>query len=342
MERAPHYQSTFPTVHSRLLAFHTHRTFDLDTAFHIMRSASHLVLDTLYNEIQARIVQETLHGLFHTFLEFSEYERITGGKWGTGGCRCRQCARRAPRVLEFATSDDVKNSVLERGARRALVGLFGEGWCTAEFAGLPQRTKDTILKGLAKRTTAMNIFPLLFAMQHALKKIDTIIDAWAGVVRESLLAARRNIDSVLASRAEECFEQREWLDVLESDGIGFEDKDRVNEVMASIKRGLSDKNAASVYQVYSTHYHLKLLLTLVHKVIVSSILLRPHGESTMLAPTSHIRVEVEETRMDIIRWMRKRWMAIRNESGFDNLDAWAIQEISHGEVLSRISASIRP
>ena len=149
-------------------------------------------------------------------------------------------------------SDDVKNSVLDRGARRALVGLFGEGWCTAEFASLPQRTKDSILKGLAKRTTPMNIFPLLFATHHALKKLDTIIDAWSDLVRESLLAGRRTIDSVICSKAEECFEKREWLDLLENDGVGFEDKDRVVEVMASVKRGLTDKNAASVYQVTST------------------------------------------------------------------------------------------
>ena len=81
----------------------------------------------------------------------------------------------------------------------------------------------------------MNIFPLLFALQHALKKPDAIDDAWAGVVRESLLTARQTIDSVLASKAKECFEQREWPDVLESDGIRFEDKDRANKVMALIK-----------------------------------------------------------------------------------------------------------
>jgi hypothetical protein len=46
-------------------------------------------------------------------------------------------ARHAPRVLEFALEEDVKNTSLERGACRALVGLFGEGWCTQEFADLP-------------------------------------------------------------------------------------------------------------------------------------------------------------------------------------------------------------
>lgn len=38
--------------------------------------------------------------------------------------------------------------VLERGARRALVGLFGEGWCTQEFAALPQKMREALLKGM--------------------------------------------------------------------------------------------------------------------------------------------------------------------------------------------------
>ena len=45
-----------------------------------MFSANYLQIQPLYDEIQARIVVEMMHGLFHAFLEFTEYERITGGK----------------------------------------------------------------------------------------------------------------------------------------------------------------------------------------------------------------------------------------------------------------------
>jgi BTB/POZ domain len=307
---------TLGFIYTGTLIF-SHRTYDLDTAFHIMRSATYLSINSLYDEIQARIVQEMMHGLFHAFLEFNEYERITGGKWGTGGCRCRQCGRRAPRVLEFALSDDVKNPHLERGARRALVGLFGEGWATSEFAGLPQRAKDSLLKGLGKRTVPVNVFPLLFAAQHALKKLNTVIDAWADASREMITAARKTIDDVLCSQAEECFEQPEWLEILETDGVGFEDGEKVEWVMDAVKRGITEKNAPMVYQV-----------------IVSSILLKPHPTettATLLSPTSPIRVQVEDTRMDIVRWIRKRWVGIRQEGSFDALEGWAIKEISDGK-----------
>ena len=51
----------------------------------------------------------------------------------------------------------------------------------------------------------------------------------------------------------------------------------------------------------------------------------------MLSSTSHIRVQVEQTRMDIIRWLRKRWIGVRQVGGFDSLEGWALKEISHGE-----------
>jgi hypothetical protein len=227
----------------------SHRTFDLDTAFHIMRSATYLDLDTLYDEVQARIVQEMMHGLFHAFLEFAEYERITGGKWGTGGCRCRQCARRAPRVLEFALQDDVKNPHLERGARRALVGLYGEGWCNAEFARLTQKTRESLLKGVMKRTTPLNVFPLLFATHAGLAKLEGVVEPWAEVSRDMILAARKKIDEELCDKAAECFEQSEWLDIMEADGAHFEDGERVEWIMESVRRGMNEKNAAMLYQV---------------------------------------------------------------------------------------------
>ncbi|KAI0002559.1 hypothetical protein BJV74DRAFT_882177 [Russula compacta] len=298
----------------------SNRTYDLDTAFHIMRSATYVSLTSLYDEVQARIVQEMMHGLFHAYVDFDEYERITGRKWGVSGCRCRQCARRIPRVIEFALLDDVKNELLQRGARRGLVGMFGEGWCNAEFAKLDKKIRDTALKGVAKRTTPLNVFPLLFAAEFALAKLNTIIDPWADISRDMILDARRHIDHVLCSQADECFSQSEWLELMDTDGVRFEDRDHVEWIIKSIQRGFAEKSAGRLYQA-----------------LVSSVLLRPCASdpsATMLSPTSLIRQRVEDTRVELLKWMKKRWVPIRMEGGFDHLDSWALKEISHELELS--------
>ena len=152
-------------------------------------------------------------------------------------------------MLEFSLQPDVKNAYLERGTRRALVGLFGEGWCTPEFATLPPKTKEGLLKGLAKRTTPLNIFPLLFAAHYAMNKLNNIIDNWADGTREMVLSARKTIDDVLCGQAEACFEQNEWLDLMDADGGRFEDGEKVEWVMESLRRGLSEKNGGILYQV---------------------------------------------------------------------------------------------
>lgn len=244
---------TLGFIYTGTLVF-SHRSYDLSTAFAILRAALYLGLPTLHDEIQARIAQEMVHGLFHAFITFNEYERLTAGRWGTGGCRCRQCARRVPRVLEFSIAEDVKNSLLERGARRALVGLFGEGWCNSEFASLHQKIRDNALVGLGKRTTAQNAFPLLFAAEHALSKLGNQIEPWADTVRDMILTARKAIDEVIAKEAEACFNTHEWMEIMENDGVRFEDGERVEWAMGSVLRGVKETFAPSLYQVSVSAY----------------------------------------------------------------------------------------
>lgn len=244
----PSLHFTLGFIYTGTLVF-SHRTYDLSTAFAILKAALYLSLTTLIDEIQARIAHEMLHGLFHAFLPFQEYERLTASKWGTGGCRCRQCARRVPRVLEFSLEEDVKNTHLERGARRALVGLYGEGWCTQEFANLNPKLRESLLKGVAKRTTPQNVFPLLFSAEHALIKLASNIDSWADTVRDMILTGRKLIDEVICKESETTFSSDEWMEIMESDGSRFGDVERVEWAMAAVLRGVKEAWAATLYQV---------------------------------------------------------------------------------------------
>ena len=88
--------------------------------------------------------------------------------------------------------------------------------------------------------------------QAALKKLDTVIDTWGDTVRDMVLAARKTIDDVVCTQAAECFEQPEWLEIMEADGVRFEDGEKVEMLLDSLRRGLSEKNAPMVYQVRSS------------------------------------------------------------------------------------------
>jgi len=108
--------------------------------------------------------------------------------------------------------------------------------------------------------------------------------------------------------------------------------------MDSVRRGLSEKSAGMVYQVRTLLPIILAIPLMALQVIVSSILPRQHTtdtDTTMLSSTStDIRIRVEEACMDILRWLRKLWVGIRHEGGFNALEGWAVKEIS-GDVYSR-------
>ncbi|KAJ7718715.1 hypothetical protein DFH07DRAFT_331648 [Mycena maculata] len=318
----------------------SHRTYDLSTALSLLLSATYLQLPALYNEVRARIISEMAHGLFHAALPFAAYEELTGGAWRAGGCTCRKCAARVPRILEFAIRPDVLDPVLERGARRALVGLYGNGWCTAEFAALPPKLHASALKGLQKRTTPGNALPILFAAEAALARLASLVDPWADVVRPLIDAGRKHVDSVMGGETAAVLGEREWVSIMEGDGVRFEDGERVEWVCRSVVRGTTEANAGRVYQA------------------LVNVLLLPHPSPSdpdafpaqpLLSQTSHVRVQVEQARMDVLQWLKRggRGRADRaaREGGLDGVEGWAVREIADflelpvDDLLSAIPAS---
>ena len=66
-------------------------------------------------------------------------------------------------------------------------------------------------------------------------------------------------------------------------------------------------------------------------MLVSAILLRPHPtdvNAPLLLATSHVRVQVEQTRLELLKWIGKRCLAICQERAFDPLEGWALKDIS--------------
>ncbi|KAJ3751616.1 hypothetical protein EV360DRAFT_56625, partial [Lentinula raphanica] len=375
---------TLGYLYTGTLAF-SHRTYDLTTALHIYLSSlpAHLHLNRLLDEIRGRIIMELCHGLFHAFLEFPEYEALIKGKWGgnTGGCRCRQCARRAPRVLEFAVRSEVKDPYLDRGARRALVGLLGDGWVTSEWAGLSPRLRESVLKGVQKRMMppstdekskggSINVWSMLFAVESALgaggklakaiksaekmMNTDDVEDGirrnsnpnWHETVRADLLRARDAIDECLADRVIECFTPPPSA-TGPSASTAYDDANRVSIILASLIRGLKPSNAPLVYQTLLSYV---LLLPASqdpnashnsgyqYQSIYDTDDMFGGNNALLLPPTSHVRIQVEDARMEVLKWIRDkgRWKEVRDAGGFlgiegkegASMEGWALQEIA--------------
>jgi hypothetical protein len=65
-----------------------------------------------------------------------------------------------------------------------------------------------------------------------------------------ILSARKAIDEVLCKESEACFNSEEWMELMEAEGVKFEDGEKVVWVMTADLRGVKDVYAAFLYQVY--------------------------------------------------------------------------------------------
>ncbi|KDR76593.1 hypothetical protein GALMADRAFT_247000 [Galerina marginata CBS 339.88] len=219
------------------------------TAFDIYRGSITLSLPALYQLILAQITVEMLHGLYHAPLPDNVYSRLIGDEWNTMvklGCRCSTCAHNVPLVLQFAREPNILNELLERGARRAIVGLFGEDF-------LPVKP--------------LNILPLLFEAENALANLkfpdDPIKEQFVSNVRPRILSVRESIDRALCANVDACLECEEWKSIQKADKSGdiylratfFE---QANWVLQAILRGANQQNVLELYRAlaYSTNPHM--------------------------------------------------------------------------------------
>jgi hypothetical protein len=65
----------------------------------------------------------------------------------------------------------------------------------------------------------------LFAAEHGLGKLGVVIEPSGDISREMILSARKTIDDVFA-KSRNRFNSEEWMELMEADGVKFEDEDR--------------------------------------------------------------------------------------------------------------------
>lgn len=236
----------------------SNRTCGLEQVLAIYKGAKFLMMDSLLNEIRMRIAEEYLHGLFNAVLPQEEYRRLVGCKWylmvEMGGCVCEQCTVGLPRVLDFSLSGEVDDQLLGRGARRAAVGMFGQGWCSHGFSQLPQHICGIILNDMKEFITPDNFFSLLFASERALHQLHNLAAAWTDTVKNMIITVRDMLDEVLLAQPEFCFECEEWMEIMHADRIGRTEEIQIKEeetkwVFDAISRTSRKNEARELYKV---------------------------------------------------------------------------------------------
>ncbi|ORY22450.1 hypothetical protein BCR39DRAFT_551657 [Naematelia encephala] len=163
----------------------SNRTFDLLTAFQIHRAAAYLQLDTLTNEIEARIANDFCHGL-----DLSK-------------CHCRRCPMRAARVWRFASEPDVGAVALAKRAREYVLRGWGDSWGReVGSADDDQRSglvRDTIARiGPGKVVSAFKAIAQIQArMEAGIRARAREAAAWVDPLQEMLEKIQEHTRTVL-------------------------------------------------------------------------------------------------------------------------------------------------
>lgn len=116
----------------------SNRTFDLSTAFQIYKAATYLQIESLMDEVVARIVHDFCHGL----------------DWST--CHCRKCSLRAVRVWKFAMEPDVGAVLLARQAKASITRGWAECW-SRDVGLLDDDVRDDLVTATTRSITATNV-----------------------------------------------------------------------------------------------------------------------------------------------------------------------------------------
>jgi len=236
-----------------------YEVYGLGNALAMYKGANFLMIDSLVNEIRTRIVEEFLHGLFNAVVRRKEYGLLVECQWHRmvelGGCVCDQCVGRLAQILELSLSGEIDDEVLERGARRAAVGMFGEGWCSRRFSQLPHHIREIILSDINEFVTPDNFFRMLFASERALHELNNIAASWAHIVKNLVLTVQEMLDGVLLAQPEFCFECEDWMDIMRSDRVGQLQEFQAREeeatwIFDAILRASQKDGASKLYKVY--------------------------------------------------------------------------------------------
>ncbi|PWN49481.1 hypothetical protein IE53DRAFT_369725 [Violaceomyces palustris] len=219
---------------------------------------------------------------------------------------CRKCLKRVPRVLAFASSPDVADKHLAMSARRAVSGEHFGGYWAKEVGNLDPGLRSGLVSDVLARAESepSTMIAILRQLSIVGRRIDIERSSrWVDNLRWMCETIEARLTPLLETNLDKVVGSQEWQGLVE--GVGFSG-DILQKSLVMLVDGLNESRAAKVYQT-----------------LVGHVLLKEEG-----APTGEARQSIEDARSGILRYLKRRWVGVRAQSGFNGLEKWCLKELS--------------
>lgn len=208
-----------------------------------MKSAMFLEIDTLVKELEALIREDLCHGM--------AYQITRRGK-RVGGCACKKCSKRIPKVLRFAVAPEVQARRLKEDAMLYLVqGGWTECW-NKDLANLDEDVQDDLVNRISQQVSAQQIPALYRKVSDAQKQIAMEKGEWVDVLHEMLETIRLSIRQTLLQDFREVAKVPDFISLLTDEGMERSLRDIILQDLAdTVNKADFCQFAPGIYQVSS-------------------------------------------------------------------------------------------
>lgn len=289
-------------IYSGTLTF-SNRTIDLGTAFAIHRGATYLELDDLVAQVESHCVWDLCHGMRQ--------------------CQCRKCLQRIPRVWAFSSALESGAPKLAARSKQYLVDNWAD--CLGkELAMASDESRDNLGNSIIRTITPSTVITSYHYLLKARKAIahptstspSSAMD-WAESISNMLDVIEQAIIDITLPSLDSVIASPDFSDLIAGRGFAA---DLLEFVLGHITESLGNiqrcRWAPSAYQI----------------IVGSLLLVQQEDQKDLLLPSgSQIRQTVEIAQQAVMSHIKRRWMQIRQENGFEGLEIWALKEISDGK-----------
>ena len=224
------------------LAF-SNRSYDLQTAFQIHRSATYLQLSSLRSEVESRIIHEMCDSL----------------SLSPSSIPSKLAARRIPRVWRFAAAPDVAAKDLELRTREWMVVHWGESW-GKEVGEVGKRERDGLVKDVLGSLRPDKVVPFVRSLVSIRLRADADVRTvqprglkqavWVDNLLGMLLEIEVKTKAMLISQFATVAASEDFIWLLEGRGFNRDLLDKVvDDAVAMVGTPEGCKEGGRLYEV---------------------------------------------------------------------------------------------